>query len=87
MTKETGRREAWEWQDIASAPTDGTEILVWDGSERIAARWKQEESWVRDRYASNENREVYVREITGCWETYCGMVAYPQKWLPLPPAT
>lgn len=28
-----------EWQLISTAPRDGTEVLVWDGEEILAAHW------------------------------------------------
>lgn len=63
-----------DWQDISSAPRDGTFVLVFgtDGVDKAQFReWSFESSWERDYTASYEND--------------LATVSAPTHWMPLPP--
>lgn len=54
-----------EWQDISTAPKDGTEILVQGFDSTISHRCV----WNPDMDSWNADYSDFV--VTGCWETLC----------------
>ncbi|ASK88444.1 DUF551 domain-containing protein [Sphingorhabdus sp. SMR4y] len=67
------------WQDIATAPKDGTKILVWTttrNSEELTS------------YCNDICEGVHVDEVqTATWdgEWDCHLIGEPTHWMPLPP--
>lgn len=77
-----------EIRPIASAPRDGTEILVWDGTRWVAVAWEEG-------YATLDYGDTwYVRAIRGggAWvgDGSGGILGFhpeeaPEWWMPMPP--
>ncbi|MDT6962883.1 hypothetical protein QTN24_15390 [Cupriavidus sp. SZY C1] len=74
------------WQPIATAPKDGTNIIVTNGSSVAQGWWCSEEPYVREQ-----------RDLTGAWidqqesdgfegwlDCDGGMQPDPTHWMPLP---
>ena len=60
------------WQDISTAPKDGTLILIWDGMEIHTAYWGPR--------ASSNKQNLWVSN--GCIDDW--MAFAPTHWMPLP---
>lgn len=69
-----------KWMPIETAPKDGTEILAWDGMERVIAHWGYGAEWD---YEADDMGATYGR-----WEdNWDGrMEPQPTHWMPLPAA-
>ena len=69
------------WQDIATAPKDGTRVLV------VAAIGESDRRGRRDRAMIAAWREQFVNRFA--WVDDCGHARQPTHWAPLPalPAT
>jgi hypothetical protein len=76
-----------EWRNIATAPKDGTSILIWKPGERMVGEYMMAAYW-DDQHFSGEpgwvpvggnNRQGYTSEVTGTQQ------GYPTRWMPLPP--
>ncbi len=66
-----------EWQDIATAPKDGTEILVWDGGFQYVA-------WIGDTHAAPSGDKDWVFGAPGGdYDEF--PIVEPTHWTPLPP--
>lgn len=65
-----------EWQDISTAPKDGTEILIW-------ARWDGEEDCSPE-YSARVARQSGDTFISETSSPYCDYAVNPTKWAPLP---
>ena len=84
-----------DWQDISTAPKDGTEVLVFRmdcGCTAIAhvAFYRSEEAWDEYFLPNWESKEEYV----GWWSYIRNGISQekldgvytPTHWMPLPPA-
>lgn len=60
-----------EWQDISSAPRDGTRILVY-----IPPRYRGDTNWAVS--------DCWMDKYDLTWETPCENDVNPTHWMPLP---
>lgn len=61
------------WQDIRTAPRDGTAVALWDDNQHVA-------------YVGHFGRLSMSGRLSPCWQSR-GEIAHPTHWtaLPLPP--
>lgn len=66
-----------EWQDIGTAPRDGTEVLAFDPDVGVCAVlfWDEEGGWVSSWAGDVTYNQILVEPI----------VCSPTHWMPLPP--
>ncbi len=61
-----------KWQNISTAPKDGTQILIWNGQDTVVAWWD----------------DVYIWVSPGAWISYLNRSDTdeyePTHWMPLP---
>ncbi len=59
-----------EWQDISTAPRDGTKLLIWERGRIFAAWWEDEYVWAKGWIDDYNRSDTYTFE--------------PSHWMPLP---
>lgn len=76
------------WKEIASAPRDGSSVIIWKPDERMVGEYMMTAFW-DDNHFSGEagwvpvgghHRQGYVSQVTGTRQ------GYPTHWMPLPDA-
>jgi hypothetical protein len=65
----------WAWQPIASAPKDGTHILIWDGEIECVAKF---DIWFTGHEGAWECVGASGYDIENAFKA-------PTYWMPLPP--
>ena len=71
-----------QWQDIATAPKDGTPVLIWKGDERRVGEYTMSAYWDEDESGfvpvGGNNKQGYFSD----WEKKDQ--GYPTHWMPMP---
>ena len=67
-----------EWQPIATAPKDETEIDLWMVDRLAGLSWRQAGAWW------DESRWVIMDDCGDVREVGCEGIQVPTHWMPLP---
>jgi hypothetical protein len=68
------------WQPIGTAPKDETEIIIWNGFERLVACWSRMDVIGHPKWAWRITSSVYLHGEE--WDTEID--PQPTHWTPLP---
>lgn len=68
-----------EWQPIATAPTDGTHVDIWDG-RRMTNMYLKDGDWAHSRWSLGRPRDA--RKVHLRTRVYVGLK--PTHWRPIP---
>ena len=77
--------EADKWQDIATAPKDGTVVLLFQEGRIATGIWIDTSHEVQEEVARDGNRVTFewVKQVSGYWDT-SDDIYVPTHWQPLP---